>query len=144
MQSSSKFTIAIHICLYLKFKDQNLVSSQQIAESVKTNPVVIRRMIGCLRENGIVGSVAGSKGGYFLKRPSKKITLWKIYNCVKNNDLFNKPRPNPDCVVSSNLSELVDDAYRKAENSMKSVLDKTTIDQLNHKLSDIIQAENFC
>ena len=144
MQSSSKFTVAIHICLFLKFKDQDLVSSQQIAESVNTNPVVIRRMIGCLRENGIVGSVAGSKGGFFLKRPAEKITLWEIYNCVKDNDLFNKPKSNPDCVVSSNLSQLVEEAYHSAENSMQPVLEKTTIDQLNHKLSDIVQGENFC
>ncbi len=144
MQSSSKFTLAIHICLFLKFKDQDLVSSQQIADSVNTNPVVIRRLIGCLRENGIVGSVAGSKGGFFLIQPSEKITLWKIYNCVKDSDLFNKPRPNPDCVVSSNLSQLVEEAYSSAENSMKPVLEKTTIDQLNHKLSDIVQGEKFC
>ena len=144
MQSSSKFTLAIHICLFLKFKNQDLVSSQQIADSVDTNPVVIRRLIGCLRESGIIGSVTGSKGGFFLKQSSEKITLWEIYNCVKDNDLFNKPKPNPDCVVSSNLSQLVEEAYNNAENSMKPVLDKTTIEQLNHKLSDIVQGENFC
>ncbi len=146
MQANSRFTIAIHICLFLKFKGEVLVSSQQIAESVKTNPVVIRRLVGNLRDTGIIKSVAGAKGGFLLNKPANKINLWDIYLAIRENDFFYKPKPNPECKVSSNLAVLVDDSYRQAELSMKTTLGKVTIADLNSRLDDILelQEEEFC
>lgn len=146
MQASGRYTVAIHICLYLKFKGENLVSSQQIADSVKTNPVVIRRLVSKLRDAEIVGSVAGAKGGFFLKKPADKISLWDIYLAVRDEEFFHKPQTNEGCPVGSNLSVLVDDSFMAAEFSMQSVLGKTTVDQLNTKLSKLIELseDQFC
>ena len=139
MRASSKFTIAIHICIYLDYGNDELVSSQTLAESVKTNPVVIRRLIGQLRRQGIVGSVAGAKGGFYLAKPVDQITLWDIYLVVRDDEFFNKPKVNPDCVVSSNLAVLVDDVYSESEHSMKNSMEKVTVAQLTDKLSDILE-----
>ena len=146
MQASGKFTIAIHICLYLQFKGEDLVSSQQIAKSVQTNPVVIRRMVGSLRDKNIIGSVPGSKGGFYLKKPATEINLWEIYLAVKNSDLFYKPKSNHNCPVGSNLAILVEDTFTKAEISMRETLGMVNIDGLNKNLSSILelQEENFC
>ena len=86
MRASSKFTTAIHICIYLDYSNDELVSSQTLAESVKTNPVVIRRLIGQLRKQGIVGSVAGAKGGFYLSKPVDKLTLSDIYLVVRDDE----------------------------------------------------------
>ena len=139
MRASSKFTIAIHICIYLDYSNDELVSSQTLAESVKTNPVVIRRLIGQLRRQGIVGSVAGAKGGFYLAKPVDQLTLWDIYLVVRDDEFFNKPKVNPDCVVSSNLAVLVDDIYSESEHSMKNSMEKVTVAQLTDKLSDILE-----
>ncbi|MCZ6693913.1 MAG: Rrf2 family transcriptional regulator [Bacteroidetes bacterium] len=139
MRASSKFTIAIHICIYLDYSNDQLVSSQTLAESVKTNPVVIRRLIGQLRRQGIVGSVAGAKGGFYLAKPVDQLTLWDIYLVVRDDEFFNKPKVNPDCVVSSNLAVLVDDVYSESEHSMKNSMEKVTVAQLTDKLSDILE-----
>ncbi len=138
MQASSKFTIAIHMCIYLEYSEQELVSSQTLAESVKTNPVVIRRLVGLLRKYGIVKSVTGSKGGFHLAKPVSKINLWDLYLAVRDDEFFHKPKVNPGCKVSSNLGILVDDVYGKAELSMKATLGKTTIDQLTDKLHQLL------
>ena len=139
MRTSSKFTTAIHICIYLDYSNDQLVSSQTLAESVKTNPVVIRRLIGQLRRQGIVGSVAGAKGGFYLSKPVDQLTLWDIYLVVRDDEFFNKPKVNPDCVVSSNLAVLVDDVYSESEHSMKNSMEKVTVAQLTDKLSDILE-----
>lgn len=139
MRTSSKFTTAIHICIYLDYSNDQLVSSQTLAESVKTNPVVIRRLIGQLRRQGIVGSVAGAKGGFYLAKPVDQLTLWDIYLVVRDDEFFNKPKVNPDCVVSSNLAVLVDDVYSESEHSMKNSMEKVTVAQLTDKLSDILE-----
>lgn len=146
MQSNGRFTIAIHLCIYLQFKGEELVSSQQIAKSVDTNPVVIRRLVGRLREKNIIGSVSGAKGGFYLTRPAKDITLWDIYQAVKDQSFFYKPQSNPECPVGSNLSHLVDQIYSEAELSMESVLGKVSVDQLNNKLDTILELDEdkFC
>jgi Rrf2 family protein len=134
MQANGRFTIAIHICLFLSYKDQKLIPSQEIAGSVKTNPVVIRRLMCKMKESGIIGSVAGARGGFYLAMNPEEIDLWRIYHSVKEGDFFFKHKPNDDCPVGGNLCELVDEVYKQAESSMEQVLGKITIRDLHEKL----------
>lgn len=148
MQANGRFTTAIHICIFMQIKgNKKLISSQVLAESVKTNPVVIRRIVAKLRDYDIVGSVAGAKGGFFLKRPANEISLWDIYQAVRETDLFHKPKKiNPECVVSTNLSQLVDEVYSEAELAMKSALEPVKVSDLSAKLHNItdLNTSNFC
>jgi len=139
MQASSKYTIAIHICVFMYYTKGRLVSSQKIAESVDTNPVVIRRLIAELRKSNIIGSIPGAKGGFYLNRPAADITLWDIYLSVRDDQFFQKPKVNPLCPVSSNLAVLVDESFSKAEISMKKELDNVTVEMLTKKLMNVIE-----
>ena len=107
MRASSNFVKAIHITLFLHMKEGELKSSTQLAESVDTNPVVIRRLVALLRKAGIVGSVAGAKGGFYLAKNPKDIDLWMIYQAVKEEQLFARPKVNENCDISCNLELLV-------------------------------------
>lgn len=138
MRASTKYTTAVHICIFLQHSPQTVVSSSDIAKSVKTNPVVIRRLIQQLRENGIVQSTGGSKGGFSLARKAENITLWDIYMATREEEFFKRPKVNPDCVVSSNLKLLVYDVFDEAEQSMKKVLAGKTIADLDKKLIKIL------
>ncbi len=147
MRADSQFTTAIHICIYIHFKDKPSVSSQEIATSVKTNPVVIRRLIAKLRNYGIMKSNIGSGGGFALNKPADKITLWDIYLAVRENQqLFRKPPPNPECKVSSNLAILVDDTFHQSELAMQKPLTKVNIAGLTDQLREILseQDSTFC
>jgi Rrf2 family protein len=137
MQANSNFTKSIHLCIYLNLKGR-LVSSTEFADSLKTNPVVVRRLISLLKKHQIIGSIAGAHGGFFLERPADRITLWEIYLAVKEKEFFNRPKVNPNCVVSSNLAVLVHDAFTEAEISMKATLDQTNIAALTHDLESIL------
>jgi Rrf2 family protein len=138
MQANSRFTIAIHICLFLQHENKKLVSSQEIAGSVKTNPVVIRRLIRFLREDGIIGSVAGAKGGFYLQVKPGDLTLWRIYQAIKEGDLFSKKTRNEDCPVGGNLCNVLDGVYKEAELSMEQVLGNVTIQNLHNKINSIL------
>lgn len=142
MQNNRQFNTAIHICIFMHFKGEDLISSQVIADSVKTNPVVIRRIIGKLKNKGIISSVAGTKGGFYLSRPAREISLWDIYTAVREQDLFYRQKKvNPECVVSSHLGLLVNDIYDAAELSTKTVLEKVNILQLTDKLGEIVNLD---
>ena len=71
---NSKLTVGIHILTLLASSPGEAQTSEYIAGSVNTNPVVIRRLLGLLREAGIVESQGGHGGGWRLQRPAERIT----------------------------------------------------------------------
>ncbi|MCA1734101.1 MAG: Rrf2 family transcriptional regulator, partial [Acidobacteria bacterium] len=54
MATSSRFAVATHILTVLAVRGDEPSSSNLIASSVGTNPVVIRRLLGMLGRAGLV------------------------------------------------------------------------------------------
>ena len=54
LKISSRFTVAVHILALIKIEKNYALTSNQIAESVNTNPVVIRRLMGKLKKVGFI------------------------------------------------------------------------------------------
>ncbi len=138
MQANKNFSIAIQICVFMDYKGNERYSSQELAESVDTNPVVIRRQLARLKTAGLMESQNGPNGGYYLVKGTNEITLWDLYTATREGDFFNRPKPNPDCVVGSNLKYLVEDTFHNAEMAMKPALDTVTISDLTEKLNKIL------
>jgi Rrf2 family protein len=138
MKASTRYTTAIHVCVFLNHMQKDIISSALLAESVNTNPVVIRRLIQDLISHQLVISVPGPKGGFRLSRPASEISLWDLYKATRENALFRPPRVNPKCVVSSHLKILVHDAHERAEESMGKVLAETSVQDLTYHLKNIL------
>ena len=133
MQISSKFTIAIHTLLCIEhFGKDTKVTSNFIAASTNVNPVIIRRILGELKEAGIVNVEAGVGGASIIK-PLDKITLldvFKAVNCLEDN-LFNfHDNPNPKCDVGKNIHKILDSRLENIEKKMFDEMSKTTIKML--------------
>jgi Rrf2 family protein len=135
MNTSSRFVVAVHILTALdivqKFKKEGPITSERLAISVNTNPVVIRRILGLLRKAGLVTSQPGAVGGSMLARNAEKITLLDVYRSVEDGQLFHLHYrcPNQDCPVGSNIQDVLKGVFTKAESAMKSELAKVTIAQ---------------
>ncbi len=138
MRPSTRYTTAVHICVFLAHTEGDLVSSAVLARSVNTNPVVIRRLVHDLIAHNILESVAGPKGGFRLQRAAKDISLGAIYLATREEELFRRPSPNPECVVSSNLKILVHDIFEKAEEEMLGQLENATVADLTQHLEQIL------
>ncbi|WP_211238583.1 Rrf2 family transcriptional regulator, partial [Actinomadura rifamycini] len=53
MKVSSRTAVAIHALTFLaRWEDDGLQSSNKIAESLESNPVLVRRILGSLRAKG--------------------------------------------------------------------------------------------
>ena len=141
MQANKNFSIAIQICIYMDFKGSGRYSSQELSESVDTNPVVIRRQLARLKNAGLVESQNGPNGGYYLTRSTSELNLWDLYTATREGEFFNRPKPNPDCIVGVNLKFLVQDTFDKAELSMKPEFESVSIRDLTKKLRKIIDAK---
>ncbi len=79
MQISSRFTIALHIFTCAEvFKDQCKVTSDFLASSINTNPVIIRKILGQLSKAGLIKVLRGT-GGIEITRSLKEITFYDVY-----------------------------------------------------------------
>jgi len=100
MPANLRFSVALHILTLLAANGTGLLTSEEIASSVDTNPVVIRRVMASLRENGLVESRPGVNGGWRLKKTPASITLCKVFETVREDDLLAMhAHPNPDCPI---------------------------------------------
>ena len=68
MQISSRFTVALHIFTCVDtFKDEHKVTSDFLAASINTNPVIIRKILTQLKKAGLI-TVARGTGGIEVTR----------------------------------------------------------------------------
>ncbi|TQR20139.1 Rrf2 family transcriptional regulator [Psychrobacillus vulpis] len=138
MKISSRFTVAVHI-LSLVTLDRNVVcTSEWIAESVNTNPVVIRRLMGMLKKAGFI-DIRRGLGGATLQKPLHEITLLDVYRAVEvveEGELFQMhENPNPNCPVGANIQEVLEIILFRAQDAMEAILKEVTMEELVQVLS---------
>ncbi len=129
--ASSRFSVAIHCLLLIADKGEKPVSSDFIASSVGTNPVLIRRLMGDLRAAGLVLSRAGPAGGFVLAMPVDQIALDRVYAAISHEDLF--PRhvhPNMKCAMGRAIGPVLDRVYGMAEGAVRDSLRRTRLSDL--------------
>lgn len=131
MSANTHFTVALHIVtvMALGLQEQEFMTSNQIAESVNTNPVFIRRLLGLLLKAHLVKVQRGPGAGWTLARPSEKISLRDVYDAVEPEPLFelHHTLPNQSCPVGRGIQPVLKGFYRDAEVAMKLQLDQVTV-----------------
>ncbi len=108
-------------------------SSEMIANSVNTHPVMIRKIMGMLKKSGLV-NVTHGKAGAKLAQNLSEITLFDVYkavNAVNDNNLFNiQEKPNPDCPVGKNLQVTIEPIFSLAQRALEKVLEQVTLQDI--------------
>ncbi|MFI2370757.1 Rrf2 family transcriptional regulator [Streptomyces sp. NPDC018833] len=133
MSTSSRMTVATHALTWMAWvcpkRPDGIVTSEQIAASVNTNPVVIRRTLGSLRDAGLVESQRGQGAGWRLARAPESITLRDVYLAVERDPLIalHAASPNQQCPVGRGIPPVLREVYDRAEESMKAELATVTV-----------------
>ena len=127
MQISSKFTIGVHLLVVVDYlSDSEKVTSNVLAGSIGVNPVIVRNVMGSLKEAGII-DISQGKSGITLKKKLDEITFYDIYKAidlVNEEGIFNfHENPNPKCPIGRNIHKVLDDRLlsiqARMENEMK-------------------------
>jgi len=79
MKRNSRLSLALHTLGHMAGDPTQMQTSADIAEHAGTNPVVVRRVLGKLREAGLLESEKGHAGGWRLARLPSQITLADVY-----------------------------------------------------------------
>ena len=131
MQISSRFTVALHIFTCVDtFKDDYKVTSDFLASSINTNPVIIRKILTQLKNAGLI-NVARGTGGIELTRDLSEIS-----------DLFRfHEAPNPECPVGRNIHALLDDKLKAIQDAMEAEMKKYTLLDLRTGMKELLEKE---
>ncbi len=145
MQISSRFTVALHIFACVDtFKNDHKVTSEFLASSINTNPVIIRKILSQLKNAGLI-TVARGTGGIELTRDPSEITFFDVYEAiepVEGGDLFRfHEAPNPNCLVGRNIHGLLDAKLKSIQDAMETEMKKYTLMDLRTGMQELAAEE---
>ena len=143
MTGNSRFAVSVHILAYLAFRRGVAVPSAEIASSVDTNPVVIRRLLAALVKAKVVTAHKGAAGGFTLATAAEKISLLDIYRTVEPDPMhgLNRFAPNHKCPVGARIEEILSNVFVKAQTAMEAELSRVTLAAVEHQLHAVCTAK---
>ncbi len=122
----------LHVLLHMAEQD-GPVTSEVLAKAMCTNPVVVRRIMGGLRDQGYVRSEKGHGGGWSIACDLKRVTLRDVYEALGRPTLLaiGNRTEAPGCLVEKVVNAALDDACRDAEALLLSRLGDVTLARLS-------------
>ncbi len=143
---NQQFATAVHVMTSLAYmRNQHskstttpkyLVNSELLAESVKTHPVVIRRIIRSLTKAGLVSTCRGKAGGICLTKEPHQINLKDIYLAL---DIYEPIAPHnkeahKDCPVSCSMHKIMSTVAEGSQKALNKYLESQKISDLLKKI----------
>lgn len=136
--ASSRFSIAVHTLGLLARAEGKPLKSDQIAVLVKTNPVVIRRILSELGRSQLVVSQAGAAGGTRLSRKPEEILLVEVYRAIEIREIFALHRKKPDerCEIGQSIEVVLLQIQNKLDKAIEESLGKFTLADVLEMIED--------
>jgi Rrf2 family protein len=127
--TNTRFAVAVHVMTYLAGDTGDRpVSSDELSGSTNVNPVYVRRVLGPLREAGLVRSRPGVHGGWELAVDPKDVTLARIWRLLQGDDpVLGLHGPDPTCAVGRGVQESLTALDRVVADSVATELERFTV-----------------
>jgi Rrf2 family protein len=132
MRRDSRLSGVLHVLLHMAEQNEP-VTSEALAKAMDTNPVVIRRVMAGLRDQGYVRSEKGHGGGWTLARDLADISLRDIYQALGQPALLaiGNRTEAPGCLVEQAVNAALNHAFNDAEALLLSRLADVTLAKLS-------------
>lgn len=134
---SAQFGMAAHIIGLLAWHQRagrfHSLSSDALASSVNTHPVVVRRLLGQLKAAGLVSTRRGPHGGATLACDPDTTTLRAIYDAVGERQRLLCCAPGTAetaCDIGQQLHGWLQTVFTDAEDALKARLDQVTVAEM--------------
>lgn len=144
LSKASKY--AITAVLYIKnhATKESKIGAKKIAEKLEMPAPFLSKTLQKLTKKGIISSVKGPFGGFYLSEKNEKNTLIDIITCVDDVNKFNEcylgqlecNEKNP-CVVHHLYYPFKNELLKKLKN--KTILELSKEDALNNNLSKTLK-----
>lgn len=128
LKRNSRLFLALHTLSHMAGKPDTVRTSADIAEHSGTNPVVVRRVLGRLRDAGLLSSEKGHAGGWRLACEPHNISLADVYTALDERLVASeKNASKPDCSIEHALQQRVAEVLEDVEQSLIRRLGETSI-----------------
>lgn len=143
MQISMKCSVAVHCLIFIhEAKGIAKVTSNLLAESTGSNPVVIRNILSALKKAGLITIPRGTGGAELCADPSQ-ITLYQIYSALEPNGVTSiigiHPCDGRPCPVAQNIRKVLEKPYHKIEDAVKQAMEEITLQSMIDDFHSLIQ-----
>ena len=140
MSANTRLATATHILCVLACSRPGGMTSEQIAHSLDTNPVVVRRFLKELASQTLVHVRQGKEGGVRLAQPADQITLGAVHRAVGGGMFAIRPGGNPRCPVNQTVPGLLAPIFAAADEAVAHTLAETTIASLAARIPTLSYA----
>ncbi|WP_299670696.1 Rrf2 family transcriptional regulator [uncultured Roseobacter sp.] len=131
MKRNSRLSLALHTLSHMAGDPERVRTSADIADHAGTNPVVVRRVLGRLREAGLLTSEKGHAGGWRLAKDPDGITLADVYVALDESLIASEEEAHAsECSVEHALHRRVAGVMRDIEQSLIDRLRAMTITEI--------------
>ncbi|TJZ65001.1 Rrf2 family transcriptional regulator [Chitiniphilus eburneus] len=132
MKRDSRLSGVLHILLHLA-EQREPATSEALARAMGTHPVVIRRVMAGLRNQGYVCSAKGHGGGWRLACDLAAVTLRDIHVALGSPALLGigHRTESPGCLVEQAVNAALDRAFEDAQALLLARLGDVTLAALS-------------
>lgn len=128
MKRNSRLSLALHTLGHMAADPEQARTSADIASHAGTNPVVVRRVLGRLRQAGLLISEKGHAGGWRLAKSPQDITLADIYLALDERLMATDTEDAPlKCSIEQALHHRMSEVMQDIERTLIKRLAATTI-----------------
>ncbi|MBT2341927.1 MULTISPECIES: Rrf2 family transcriptional regulator [Pseudomonas] len=131
MRTDTRLSRMLHVLIHMD-RHQQSATSDTIAQMLGTNPVVVRRTMALLKEQGYVTSEKGHRGGWTLTQSLSDMTLLDIHQALGSTSIFSigLSTDHPQCLVEQAVNAVLTEAFDEAQALLLKRLGSITLAQL--------------
>ncbi len=133
---TSDYCVAVHALVYLNHKAK-VLSSEELAENICTNPARVRKVMAKLKKAGFVKTKEGSEGGYLFDQDADRVTLDQIAQALEIrfvDTAWKSGDTDMKCLVASGMAGLMDEIFDDLNEQCRKQLKEITIGTLDHRI----------
>jgi DNA-binding IscR family transcriptional regulator len=133
MSSNSRLTVAVHAACWLELarrSGRQTLTSAEIADSLASHPVLVRRTLAPLRDHGLLEVTGRGPGaGWRLSRPASEVTLADLHEALGEPPPFDlhPHEPKQTCQVGYGIRPVLGDVYAEVAAAITATLAGRTV-----------------
>lgn len=133
VSNNSRLTTAVHALCWLELsrrRGQPTLTSAEIADSLVSHPVLLRRTLAPLREAGIVEVAGRGPGtGWQLATRADSLTLSDVHRALGTTPKFalHPHAPKQDCPVGYGIPDTLSHIYDEVDAAAEQALARHTV-----------------
>ncbi|MEU9438039.1 Rrf2 family transcriptional regulator [Streptomyces sp. NPDC048252] len=130
--TNTQFAVAVHVLVILTIAaDGHAVSSEELSKSANVNPVYVRRVLGPMRNAGLVRSRSGVNGGWELAADPAQIPLAQVWLVLQGDEpVLGLHGPDPSCVTGRSVQKSLVSIDRTVAHAVATALGHFTVQDI--------------